>query len=437
MLRRPLLPLLTLVGLSAACGNPAIDPNQTYTATGQVLDASGQPIQGAEVELLKYWSNSRRLEPSIERLFSEDPTRNPPASLGIEVVETVRTDMDGRYTISVLGERLAQPGGYRTGEGLVEVATSVVVVKDPNDASGRTGVATYPFEYMRAAFRWDAGALQLWDSGAEADVSSAARDGLVRLRWRKIDRAGSSVRNTYRLWVGNDAGRALVLGCSEGAAVQGGCAEDPQDPQKLVRSISAYSLRNFYSNPDGSFQAFVIARGAQYRFASRFFVQPIPDLTDTRDAIPTEGVWAVGTGPDELLTGTAALDGDPATRAEITNGATAIYVKLPLSVVTDAGVLNALVSDAAEGCLVLEFSDTVFSDIDAAKASSDGAWTAAGKFCGETGGPDEVSALAGFDTTASEGKAAGWMRVRAEADGMGAQPRFQAVGEVALFQARM
>ena len=53
------------------------------------------------------------------------------------------------------------------------------------------------------------------------------------------------------------------------------------------------------------------------------------------------------------------------------------------------------------------------------------------------GGRDEVSALAGFDTAASQGKTAGWMRLTAVADGAGAGLEFQAVGEVAIYKARL
>lgn len=428
--------LAGFAALGTACGNPAVDPGQVFPIRGSVLDASGQPIQGAEVQVIKYWSDSRLLEPSIERLFSGDPTANPPASLGIAEVKVGTTDASGAFDIEVTGQEVAQPGGYTTAEGLVEVASVVVVVKDPNDASGRAGIATYAKEFMRSdTGGWPIGEMQIWDSQAEADVSGALTTGLVDLRWNKIERGSSTVKNTYRIWVGGDAGPALLILCSQGDQVEGGCAQDPMDPTQLVRSVSAYSLLNFYANADGSFQAFVMARGVNFRYASRFAVQAIPDLTDTRDPVGIEGIWAVGVGPDQELTGTAAVDGNPATRETITNSATAIYAKLPLSVVTDAGVLNTLVQDAANACLVLEFSATVHNDIAAAKASSNADWAQAGKFCGETGGANEVSALAGFDTTASQGKTAGWMRLRAVPDGGMGTPRFEAVGEVAIYKA--
>ncbi|MCA9554432.1 MAG: hypothetical protein KC933_30640 [Myxococcales bacterium] len=440
MLNRKLFGLSAMSALAlmaTACGNPAIDPNQTYTAKGVVADASGMPIQNAQVTFLKYYSDSRLLEPSLEQLFSEDATVNPPAGLGIEVVASGTTDANGEYKFEVLGEKLAQPGGYTTAEGLVEGASTLVVVKDPTDASDRTGVATYPKEFMRSDFIWDAGTLKMWDSGAEADVTGALTTGLVTLRWTKIERGNSMVKNTYRIWVGGDTGPALLILCSQGDELEGGCGQDPADATKLVRSISAFSLRTYYANADGSFDAYVMARGVQYRYASRFSVTNIPDLTDTRDPVGVEGIWAVGPTSDQELTGTPAVDGNPATRQEITNNATAIYAKLPLSVVTDAGVLNTLVKNAASGCLVLEFSATVFNDLAAAKNSSAGDWSKAGKFCGETGGRDEVSALAGFDTAASQGKTAGWMRLVAVPDSAGAVVEFQAVGEVAIYKARL
>lgn len=433
-----LLSVAALATLATACGNPAVDPGQVFPIQGTVVDAMGQPIQNANIQVIKYWSDSRLLEPSVERLFSADPTANPPATLGIASVKSAVTGADGSFAIEVTGQEVAQPGGYTTAEGLVEVASVVVLVKDPNDASGRTGIATYAKEFMRSdTGGWQIGAMKVWDTTAEADVSNAATSGVVTLRWNKVERGSSTVKNTYRIWVGGNTGPALLILCSQGDQVEGGCAEDPNDATKLVRNVSAFSLRTYYANPDGSFEAFVIARGVSFRFASRFAVQNIPDLTDTRDPVGVEGIWAVGVGADQELTGTAAVDGNPATRVDITNNATAIYAKLPLSVVTDAGVLNTLVKDAANACLILEFSATVFTDLAAAKASSASDWAQAGKFCGENGGVNEVSALAGFDTTASEGKTAGWMRLRAVADSVMGSPEFEAVGEVAIYKSKM
>ncbi len=427
--------LLGLAALATACGNPAVDPGQVFPIQGAVLDATGQPIQGATVQVIKYWSDSRLLAPSIEHLFSSDPTASLIDTLNIAEVTTTMTGMDGSFKVEVTGEEVAQPGGYTTAEGLVEVASVLVLVKDPNDASGRAGVVTYAKEFMRSdTGGWLIGDMKIWDSVANADVSAATTSGLVSLRWQKIERGSSTVKNTYRIWVGGTNGPSLLILCSQGDQVEGGCGEDPSDPTQLVRHISAFSLRTYYANADGSFEAFVMARGVNFRYASRFAVQNIPDLTDSRDPVSVEGIWAVGVGADQELTGTAAVDGNPATRVDITNNATAIYAKLPLaSVITDAGVLNTLVRDAAKACLVLEFSPTVYTDVGGAKAGGD--WVQAGKFCGENGAANEVSALAGFDTSNSEGKQAGWMRLRAElVEGAIGSPEFEAVGEIAIYK---
>lgn len=425
--------LLGLAALATACGNPAVDPGQVFPIQGAVLDATGQPIQGATVQVIKYWSDSRLLAPSIEQIFSADPTANVIDTLNVAEVTTTMTGMDGSFKVEVTGEDVAQPGGYTTAEGLVEVASVLVLIKDPNDVSGRAGVVTYAKEFMRSdTGGWLIGDMKIWDTQAVADVSAATTSGLVSLRWNKIERGSSTVKNTYRIWVGGSTGPTLLILCSQGDEVEGGCGEDPMDSTQLVRHISAFSLRTYYANADGSFQAVVMARGVNFRYASRFAVQNIPDLTATRDPVGVEGIWAVGVGADQELTGTAAVDGNPATRVDINNNATAIYAKLPLSVVTDAGVLNTLVKDAAKACLILEFSPTVYGDLAAAKAGTD--WVKAGKFCGETGGTNEVSALAGFDTTSSDGKTAGWMRLRAVADGAIGSPEFEAVGEIAIYK---
>jgi hypothetical protein len=109
-------------------------------------------------------------------------------------------------------------------------------------------------------------------------------------------------------------------------------------------------------------------------------------------------------------------------------------VKLQLGTISDAGILNALVPAISKGCLILEFTVTAHSDIATAKGASSG-WEQKGKFCGETGGRDEISALAGFDTSSSDGVVAAWMRVRAVPDAMSlAAPTFAEVGEVALYK---
>ena len=134
----------------------------------------------------------------------------------LQLADRLEMIWDYKY-IKVQMDRLAAEqgvtGGYTTGEGLVEVASVVVLVTDPNDASGRTGVVTYGKEFMRSdTGGWQIGEMEIWDSQAEADVSRATTTGLVDFRWGKIERGSSSVRNTYRLNIsaGGEADPALI-----------------------------------------------------------------------------------------------------------------------------------------------------------------------------------------------------------------------------------
>ncbi|MCK6548073.1 hypothetical protein L6R52_19635 [Myxococcota bacterium] len=426
---------LVVAGLGAAC-NPTVDPDATFTTSGEVVDADGQALANAEVRLIKYSSDLNLFAPTVETLFADTPSDDDEIGLKVMVVRTVRTDMSGRFEMSFTGSEIAAENGITTGDGRVEVATTVVVVRDPSDTKGNAGVYTYPYLFQDAARTWTTGKLGMWKAEATADVSNVRTTGLVDFTWKKLDRVRTSdVKNVYRLDIYGDSSARLIIRCSEGDIEEGGC-ETASDETKLIRSVSAYSIYRYYSDA-GAFHAYVQASGLDFRYVSRFtLASPLPDLGDDRTEIGLEGVWAVGAGADQPLLGTAAVDGDPMTRVAITNEATSIYVKLPMSVITDAGILNTLIRNAAQGCVILEFSVNVFSDLDAAKRAESLAWTRHGKFCGETGGKGEVSAIVGFSTTDQDGVSAAWMRLRAEADaGSGAAlVQFQQVGEIAVYE---
>lgn len=433
-LRSSGLLMLSFAGLATACGNPAIDPNANYAAFGTALDASGAPMAGVEVRLLKYWSDSRLLEPTTEQIFADTPRGDDAVGFNIELVQTTQTGMDGTFRFEVIGEDIALPGGYSTADGLVEGAKVVVVIRDPNDSLRRSGIYTYQKTFMRADAEWGAGMLQMWDSGAEADFSNALTTGLLRLSWNAIDRGSSQVKNKYRISVEGPSGNTarLIIRCNEGDVVEGGCA--PTNDGKLERYLSAFSVRAFYADANGDVAAFVQANSPNYRFVSRFTVtEPVPDIRTMRDPVGLEGLWAVGVGQDQNLLNTAADDGDPKTRVKINNMATAIYADLELAEITDAGLLNSLVQNASNACLVLEFSVTNFTDLPAAKAAGDAMWTQKGKACGENGARNEMSTLVSFDTTASQSVVAGWMRIRAVADGGVGAPTIDEVGEVGVY----
>jgi hypothetical protein len=287
---------------------------------------------------------------------------------------------------------------------------------------------------------WDAGELPLWDSKATADNTTALESGLVKLSWAKIERASTTmVKNAYRVWVepATEPGPRLIIYCNQGEAVEGGCEQDGEDPNKLARYVSAYSIYYYYSDFDGEYAAFVQGNSPKYRFVSRFEIfEPLPDLNMDRDPIEGFEVYAVNTLSRESqdLTNSNATDGDAQTRERIdVSGADAIYVKLVIdgvpSAVSDAGILNSLVREAAEGCLTLEFTTFIATDVNGALDHTE--WEPRGKFCGENGARDEMSALAALDTTGSDGVAAGWMRLTADSP-----LTFEEVGEVAVFRKR-
>ncbi len=433
--------LLGAVGvLAPACTNPTVDPNATFTAKGVVVDETGAPLVDAEVRLIKYWSDLNVFQPNVETLFADNPNGDSAVGLGVAVVDTARTNSEGEYSFEFLGDDIRKPGGVTTATGEVEVADVVVVVRDPLDTTRQSGVYTYHYLFQPAAKVWDAGELGLWDSQAEADSSDALTSGLVKLSWSKLERSSSTmVRNAYRVWVepANEPGPRLIIYCNQGDEVEGGCAQDTEDSSKLARYLSAFYIEQYYTDSDRQFAAFVQGNSPDFRFVSRFVViDPLPDLTDYRDPLPGFEVYAVNTETMESqdLTDSAATDGDAMTRETITIGnADALYVKLVQNnsapVISDAGILNSLVRNARNGCITLEFTVRFPTDLDGAVAVAPADWTQKGKFCGENGAADEMSAIASFDTTSESGVAAGWMRVTADT-GL----TFDAVGEVAIYQ---
>jgi hypothetical protein len=430
--------LIGLAGLlSPACTNPTVDPAATFTAEGTVVDETGAPLTNTEVRLIKYWSDFNIFQPSVDTLFAENPNGDSAIGLGVELVAKATTNSEGEYEFTFTGEDISKPGGVMTGTGLVEVADVVVVVRDPLDTSKKSGVYTYRKTFMTSDKNWDAGELPLWDSKAEADNSNALESGLVKLSWAKLERASTTmVKNAYRVWVEpeTEAGPRLIIYCNQGMAVEGGCEQDSEDPNKLQRYVSAYSIFYYYSDTDGSYAAFVQGNSPDYRFVSRFTViEPLPDLNMDRDPVEGYQVYAVNTltrESQELVD--EAIDGNAETREVITvDSADAIYVKLvnngasPL--VSDAGILNSLVKNAADGCLTLEFTVSAANDLNAALDVT--MWEQKGKFCGENGARDEMSALAVLDTSAQAGVTAAWMRVTADAN-----LTFEEVGEIAVFR---
>lgn len=428
------------LGLATACGNPAIDPNATYQAQGRALDADGNPMAGTKVRMLKYWSDSRLLAPTTEQIFMDTPTGDDGLGFNIELVQEVDTDMTGNFSFEVLGSDIALPGGYTTSNGLQEGASIIIVVRDAMDPLRRSGTYTHKQTFSQSNAGILIGDLPQWQSGAVADLSNAVTTGLVKLNWNTVVRtnANSELKNQYRLSVEGESGNTarLIIRCREGSEVEGGCSRDPSDNNKLVRYLSAFSLYAFYADANGRIAAYIQADADRYRHVARFEVtEPLPDLTAERDPVGLDGLWAVGAGGSQELLNTRADDGDPKTREpiDVAGGADAIYGKLVPARVTDAGLLNSLVANASDACLVLEFSVTDYVGLAEAQASPAANWQTKGKFCGENGARNEMSALVSFDTTGADAVVAAWMRLRAVQDGGVASPSIDAVGEVAVY----
>lgn len=323
--------LLSALSLATACGNPAVDPDATFAANGTVNNELGQPLANAEVRLIKYSSDLQLLAPTVDELFSDSPRGDNEVGLDVSVVQTARTDSSGKFVMSFKGADIAAPGGYTTGEGLVEVATVVLVVRDPADPLKRAGVYTYPKLFMQSDKEWGAGTMNLFASEAIADTSVANINGLVKLSWKKIPQGSSMVRNTYRVTIGapDNTSPRLIIRCNEGNdTVDGQCTQAPENPATVSRFLPAYSLYRYYPT-NGMFAAYVEANSPDYRFVSKFVVPaPVPNNTGDRTDVGIEGLWAVSTSADQPLLNTPATDGNPDTRVAITiPNATAIYAK--------------------------------------------------------------------------------------------------------------
>jgi hypothetical protein len=440
---------VALAALAAACGNPTIDPSSTFTVNGQALNADGAPLANAEVRVVRFYDRLKLLQPTVDDLFecqtADCAAARGYAELGLElgVVGRLRTAADGRFELKLTGAQIQAAGGITDAQGKVEGSNLVVVVVDPVDPKARAGVFSFDNTFTDTDPVWTVADLKLWKSDATADLASAATSGLVRLSWNKLPRrAGSTINNIYRVELGGDADR-LVARCVEGvgtpgqAIVEGGCDEVGG---KLTFAISAYSLYSFYSTR-GAFTAYVTGDGSASRFRSGFVVpMTLPDPSARRDKVGFAGLWAVGDTFEQSLLATAAVDGNASTRVTISGRATAIYGKFQqLVAVTDAGLLNSIVKDAAGTCVSVEFTTNNATDLAAAKLLPPGEWMTAGRFCGATGSPVEMAAVLGFDTSASDGRVGAWIRYRLFDDANVASianPEIREIGEVAVFKKR-
>ena len=434
------LPLLAFTaGLAMACTNPTIDPESTFYAEGRAVTADGDPLVGAEVKVVRYFHPAKLLRPDVDDLFDCDAVDcgYPGLDLEVGLVSKTTTDMEGRFSMDFKGADIAGQSGVMDDMGLVEGSNVVIVVKDPNDMLGNAGVFTNDYTYQQTDKTWDPGELNLWNANAVADVSNAGMSGNVNFAWNRSTAAGTaSVDTTYRVEV-RGGGSRLVQRCFDGEnSTLGGCNEEAMS-DRLSLDVSAFSLYTFYSDM-GNFAAYVQGNGREMNWRTAFTVQGVfENPAMNREPIMTSGVWAITESGAEAIDGSAATDGLPSTRLSLMSPAQAVYVELPLgSLVTDAGLLNSVVSNSYSACIVLEFSSRAYDSVGSAQMSGDGDWVQEGRFCGGNGGSDEVSALVSFDTSASMGQVASWMRFRVENTQMSmVAPLITDIGEVAVYAA--
>lgn len=448
------LALVTAVAaLGAACSNPTVDPASTFAISGKALKADGTALAGTQVKLVRYFDKLKLLRPTVDALFdcAQADCSNPNVALELGVVKTVDTGADGAFDFEVTGADIAAQSGITDEQGKVEVSNLVLVVVDPSDPAKKAGVYTFDKLFQQSDKSWGAGNLKLWDSAATADAGSALDTGLVRFSWKAPPvPMGSNVKNLYRVDAGGESSARLNVYCRDNVTVagndskftEGGCDTDGMG--KLFFDVSLYALYVYYSD-NGAFSGYVSADGVDFRYRSRFtvIVPTLPDPRPRRENVAVAGIWAVssdtmGQGEQSLLGG-AAVDGNRSTKADISPSAKAIYVLFNQAVyVSDAGLFNAVVSDAAGACVVVEFSSNGTTQLGTAKTLPSSDWSVAGRFCGATAGPTEMTAVLGFDSSATQspGRIGQWLRFRLQDDANvegTVSPTFSGIHEIGLF----
>ncbi len=394
-----------------ACTNPTVEPDARLSLAGEARGLDRRPLDRAEVRLVKYWSSANLRVPSAETLFADAPELELDGDLRTEVVARTFTDRSGRFSLTVSGDEVAKPGGAIDRRGRVEVATTVLVVRDPADPSGRSGAFTYAHTFQQSSRHWDVGRLELWDADARL-----VRRGLdYEASWRAGPTRMSSSALPYRWVIEAPAGGSrMTLTCRD----EGVCE---RQGDRIVRPVSAAAVDRFFSAADGAVLAWVQVDGPGHRAVAEAVVERRGSPGDWQ-SVPIEGVWAASDRGEQDLSHSAAVDGNPSTRVVFGSGVREIYVKLRPTVITEAGVLGARL-DRPFGCVDVEFTGTAHGEVSRARSSSGRDWQSRGRFCGDESG--EVGALVSFGS--GGGVTFAWMRLVAVGGS------FREIGEVAVF----
>lgn len=453
-----LLTVIAVAALGAACSNPTVDPASTFEINGRALAADGTPLASTQVKLIRHFDKLKLLAPTVDALFDcTGDCSDSGTGLELAVVKTITTGSDGSFSTTVTGAEIQAKNGLTDSQGKVEVSSLVLVVLDPTDAAKKAGVYSFDQLFSQADKVWSAGSLKLWDSNATADASDAVTRGLVRFSWKGAPvPSGSAVANIYRVEASGTSSARLVVNCADrlldGDSLMAGEARSTRgvcdlQGDTLYFDVSAYSMYRFYSDR-GDFTAYVAAKGVDFRYRSRFTIiaPTFPDPTGGREDVAVAGVWAVsnfttaGQGEQSLL-GTAAVDGNRESKADFTGSPSAIYVSFNQPVyVSDAGLFNAIVADAAGACVEVAFSSAGTPNIGDIKMTGN-TWEIVGRFCGATASAREMTAVLGFDSsaTASPGRLGKWLRFQLiddrNVDGT-VSPTFSGVYEIGVYGRR-
>ncbi len=415
----------------ACTDNPTVNPASDFSATGTALDTDGTLLSGATVRLLRYFQPNSLFVPSVDDLFnctSQDWRVCGSEELNFELalVDSTTTDENGDFRLDFTGQDIIAELGDTDAMGNQEGSFLVLVVLDPDDP--QAGVFTYEATLSQANRQFSAGDLQLWDAGATVDVTNAIATGGVEFSWNALERGPGLGSDIYRVDVFGTGTPRLIYNCSDGGAGTG-ATPPPCDESGDTLSVtfSSFNIFFFYSN-NGLFDAYVTGDGLNFRQRAAFTIGGQGQIpTVPRDQIDDVEIYAVSGASATEITDPAVNDDDPSTTVTLSPAADEIYVFVNGGLISDAGLLSAVVGNGAAlgTCVVVELSTAAPPTI--GEAQSIVQWTSAGQFCGGNAGfGDSISAIQTFGVT----QTAGWIRFRV----FGASTGISSVGEVAVYR---
>lgn len=414
-------------------------------AFGEVYDVRREPAPGVEVRLIKHWplQGTEPVEPPPSVLFADDPEAPEGADYRVELIAVATTDDDGGFGIGLDAETIRDPRFEPDSQGRIIVANTVIVVRDPS--APQTGVYSYSWRF-RSRYRRHFELLTLTDLDASVSFARTRDDDAVDFDFGRVAqriRASDANIVDYQLLVGPAGATSSVAAtCNDLDGELTGCGMTDGANDRLRLSLPATALRASVGAEPTPFEASLVADGPLFRILASFTIPADPtwggafavepDPTVPAPGAPTEpasldfpAVWAVGSSVAVDLTETAARDGDPVTRVDVSNDdVEALYVFAGDARLTEVSLLNTVVDDA-ENCMTIQTSPTPYASLEAAIGGVD--WVGSVRLCGSTGAPDEVSFVQLLAPSQPEGQRAAWIRITAAP---GETIRFLSIGEV-------